>query len=137
MNNNCYTYALDFNYDKTGGLNPGNTTDKIQIPKDNLNLNDVLKLALTNNNIKKPTLLNKLGFGKRGYYSVYLAIDEGIDYHWYCQDKGGLWSHKLSFYPVVNKDGSGRPIGNPIRADHHYGNKNYNNGGILLWVRNR
>ena len=140
--NNCYTYALDWiDNGSPNGLNPGNTTEKIVIPREKLNLNDVLELALTNNKIKKPTLLNKLGFGKRGYYPVYLAIDEGVDYHWYRQDKGGLWSHKHGTGPITNVDGSGRIIANPARANHLYrfknGTVNYNNGGILLWVRRK
>lgn len=140
--NNCYTYALDWIFKgKSNGLNPGNTTEKKEIPIEKLNLNDVLELALTNNKIKKPTLLNKLGFGKRGYYSVYLVVDEGVDYHWYRQDKGGLWSHKHGTGSITNVDGSGRIIGNPARANHCYrfkdGTVNYNNGGILLWVRRK
>ena len=140
--NNCYTYALDWiDNGSPNGLNPGNTTEKKAIPVEKLNLNDVLELALTNNKIKKPTLLNKLGFGKRGYYPVYLAIDEGVDYHWYRQDKGGLWSHKHGTGPITNVDGSGRIIANPARANHYYrfkdGTLNYNNGGILLWVRRK
>ena len=135
-NNNCYTYALDnIECNSPGGLNPGNTTERIPIPSEKLNLNDVLELALTNNQIKKPTLLNRLGFGKRGYYSAYLVVDEGVDYHWYRQDKGGLWSHKPGSTRVINYDGSNRIIYNPMRANHDYKNANYNNGGILLWIK--
>ena len=136
VKNNCYSYALDFiECDIFGGLNPGYTEDKISIPIERLNLNDVLELALRNQRIKKPTLLNKLGFGKRGYYPVYLVIDEGIDYHWYRQDNDGLWSHKRGITEVLNYDGSNRIIVNPKRANHNYGTANYNDGGILLWIR--
>lgn len=60
---------------------------------------------------------NKLGFGKRGYYSAYLVIDEGVDYHWYRQDKGGLWSHKPGITPVLNADASRHLITNPAGAN--------------------
>ena len=99
----------------------------------------VLEKALSDGRIKKPTLLNRLGFGKRGYYSVYLVIDEGVDYHWYRQDKGGKWSQKHGRSYVTNVDGKGRLISNPAWSNHNYStstyNLNYNNGAILLWVK--
>lgn len=69
----------------------------------------------------------QLGFCKKGYYSVYLVIDQGKDYHWYRQDKGGTWSHKPGITPVKN---AGYFIGTPFA---NYGN--YKSGGILLWIR--
>jgi hypothetical protein len=95
----------------------------------------VLEASLSDGRVKKPTLLNKLGFGRKGNYSVYLVIDEGNDYHWYRQDKGGLWSHKRGQTKVINVDGSNHLIKNPAKANRNYGNVNYNDGGILLWVR--
>ena len=72
---------------------------------------------------------------------VYLVIDEGYDYHWYRQDKGGLWSQKHGWDNVDNIDGSKKIIRNPIKANHHYvfGNftVNYKDGGILLWVKGK
>ncbi len=131
--NNCYSYALDErengNYWATAGEAGG---QPITTTAD-LNLDYVTNAAISDGRIKNPTLLNKLGFGKRGYYSVYLVSADGVDYHWYRQDKGGKWSHKPGITPVVNVDASGRLISNPVRANHGI----YNNGGTLLWVKQR
>ena len=58
-----------------------------------------------------------VGFGRKGYYSVYLVVDNCIDYHWYRQDKGGYWSHKPGRTPVKKLDASGKMIKNPAKAD--------------------
>jgi hypothetical protein len=55
-----------------------------------------------------------------GYYPVALAIDPGVDYHWYRQDSHGLWSHKPGNTPVTDLDASGMPITNPEMADRNY-----------------
>jgi len=132
--NNCYSYALDErengNY---WGLQPGEAGGQPITTTADLNLDYVTNAAISDGRIKNPTLLNKLGFGKRGYYSVYLVSADGVDYHWYRQDKGGMWSHKPGITPVVNVDASGRFISNPVRANHGI----YNNGGTLLWVKRR
>ena len=70
-----------------------------------------------------------------------MVVDKGVDYHWYRQDKGGLWSQKHGLGNVDNIDGSKKIIRNPIKANHHYvfGNftVNYKDGGILLWVKGK
>ena len=132
--NNCYSYALDEgdngNY---WGLQPGEEGGQPITTSADINLDYVTSAAISDGKIKNPTLLNKLGFGKKGYYSVYLVSADGVDYHWYRQDKGGMWSHKPGITPVVNVDSSGRAISNPVRANHGI----YNNGGKLLWAKRR
>ena len=139
--NNCYSYAIDDPDNPFGGKpQPGQYSDDIF---DNLTLDDITNAAVRDGYVKKPTFFNKLGFGKRGYYEAYLVIDnaDGVqDYHWYRQDKGGLWSQKHGNSYVTNVDGSGQLIRNPARANHNYGTYpggtlNYNGGGIFLWVR--
>ncbi len=117
----------------------------------NLTIENITDAAIRDGCIKKPNLFNKLGYGKRGYYEVYLVIDnvDGVqDYHWYRQDKGGYWSQKHGNGFVTNYDGSNHLIVNPAKANHFYGsyyNKNgnfsgnlfYNNGGIFLWVKRK
>ena len=132
ITNNCYSYALDdIDNGNFGGLQPGGTP----INPSNINLDYILQASISDGRIKKPNFWNKLGFGKKGYYSVYLVIDKGRDYHWYRQDKGGKWSHKPGITPVTNLDASGRLIYNPVKANHNYKTVNYNNGGILLWIK--
>ena len=136
--NNCYSYALDdIDNGNFHGLQPGDAGGYPITSYSDINLEYVLQASISDGRIKRPNLWNKLGFGKKGYYEVYLVIDQGKDYHWYRQDKGGTWSHKPGRTPVINVDASGRFISNPVRANHNYGYVNYNNGGIKLWVRRR
>jgi hypothetical protein len=134
LTNNCYSYALDdVDNGNFRGLQPGNVGGYLITSYSDINLDYVLKESISDGRIKQPNFWNELGFGKNGYYSVYLVIDQGDDYHWYRQDKGGNWSHKPGITPVKNIDYSGRIITNPVRANHG----NYQNGGINLWVRRR
>ena len=126
LTNNCYTYALDdINNGKFWGMNPGDYSNE---PFNVLSLNDVTNAAISDGRIKQPNFWNKLGFGKKGYYSVYLVSNDGVDYHWYRQDKGGYWSHKPGVTSVQNTNKY-----YPTNINHG----NYNNGGILLWARRR
>ena len=141
--NNCYSYALDEMMDENG-LQPGYSQDKyVSRYSENYN-SEILELVLSDGRIKKPTLLNKLGFGKKGYYELYLIFGTYIDdygrlahdYHWYRQDKGGLWSHKPGYTGKVKRfDASGSIIKNPVKANHHYEKIFYNKGGMRLWAR--
>ena len=88
-------------------------------------ISDGMISAISNGRMKEPNLWNRLGFGKKGYYAVYLVIDNGTDYHWYRQDKGGYWSHKPGRTAVKNVDASGQLIINPASANHNYGRAKY------------
>ncbi len=131
--NNCYTYALDEMgwWVEHPNLDPGgdNIEDK------NINLDVIKERAFRDKRMKEPSFFNKIGFGRRGYYPVYLVIDPQKDAHWYRQDKGGFWSHKRGSDPVINYDASNHLIKNPAKANHNYGDYNYNKKGALLWVR--
>ena len=143
VTNNCYTYALDYiDNGNCWGMNSGDISGN---PFDNLTLIGVGNAALRDDYVKKPSFWNKLGFGKQGYYEVYLVLGED-GYHWYRQDQGGKWSHKQGNWLVSNVDASGRLIRNPAKANHHYqwtnpngtaGSLNYNQGGRFLWIRRR
>ena len=56
-----------------------------------------------------------------GYSKVALVVHNGTDYHWYRQDKGGLWSHKDGSNPVKDFDASNQKIFNPQNCDRDYG----------------
>ena len=132
LTNNCYSYALDdIDNGNLWGLQPGGDGGMPITNASDITLEYVTNAAISDGRVKQPNLWNKLGFGKNGYYEVYLVIDQGKDYHWYRQDKGGNWSHKPGITPVRNVDYSGRLITNPIRANHG----SYQNGGRRLWVR--
>jgi RHS repeat-associated protein len=130
-NNNCYSYACnDPNNPENKSTSPGQKSGKRYTVKE---LEEIKNAALRDG-LKEPNFLNKMGFGKRGYYEVYLALDTYIDYHWYRRDKGGLWSHKRGYgkIGVKNIDALGRIISNPASANKNYNNVNYNKGGKLL-----
>lgn len=134
--NNCYSYALDDPFNTLAGTKPQPGQYSGQSANSHT-LEEYANAAIRDGKVIKPTFFNKLGFGKKGYYSVYLVLDNvgaDLDYHWYRQDKGGLWSQKHGHGDAVRQDGSGNYINNPARANHNYGDGlNYNNGGILLW----
>ena len=113
----------------------------IRYPED-IKYDKIIAAAVRDGRIKVPTLLNRLGFGKKGYYSVYLVLDEDppIDYHWYRQDKGGLWSQKHGLSYITRIDGSQeRLIRNPLIANHNYNHLqpgiHYSSRLVLLWVK--
>ncbi len=138
--NNCYSYALNDIDNVNHGLQPGHFSGKFILLEKDFNIDYVMKSALADGKktkrMKKPNFLNKLGFGRKGWYTVYLCVDEYHDYHWYRQDKGGLYSHKPGGLPVTNVDASEHLIKNPAKANHNYGvGRNYSNGGVFLWVR--
>lgn len=134
--NNCYSYALDdIDNGNFYGLQPGDAGDHPITSYSDINLDYIVQASISDGRIKQPNLWNKLGFGKNGYYEVYLVIDQGNDYHWYRQDKGGNWSHKPGVTPVINIDASGRVMSNPVRANHNYGYINYKDGARKLWVK--
>ena len=76
-----------------------------------------------------------------GYHSVFLAVDEGNDYHWYRKDdntiknkhgkKVNTWSHKPGGTAVTDKDASGNIITDPAAA-----NKDYRNSGVDVNYKN-
>jgi hypothetical protein len=136
--NNCYSYACDdlFGHPYGGKPQPGQASGTT-LMRLGLNLEKVLEASMSDGGFKKPNFLNRLGFGKRGYYSVYLVVDNSNDYHWYRQDKGGGWSHKRGHGPVHNFDASGKTINNPARANRSYFYASYIDGIIHLWRRNR
>lgn len=138
--NNCYSYAGD-NYNEInnyGLVQPGAASGLLYA---DLTVESITEAVIRDGGYKKPNFFNKLGFGKRGYYEVYLVVDNtgsAKDYHWYRKNKGGYWSHKPGRTPISFYDADGSLIRNPAKANHNYGPKynldlNYNNGGILLW----
>ena len=57
------------------------------------------------------------------YYKGALAVDEGKMYHFYRQDKGGMWSHKDGGRDATNLDYGGNKIHDPKFSDRGRYNK--------------
>ena len=54
------------------------------------------------------------------YYKGAYVVDPNNTFHFYKQDKSGLWSHKPGISKIANKDASGRTIFAPHFADRNY-----------------
>jgi hypothetical protein len=55
-----------------------------------------------------------------GKSKIALVIDDKRDYHFYRQDRGGLWSHKPGSGKVTNRDSNGQLIYDPALAARDY-----------------
>lgn len=55
-----------------------------------------------------------------GTSKIALVAHRGEDYHFYRQDRDGMWSHKDGANPVKRYDARGEPIFNPERAARNY-----------------
>jgi hypothetical protein len=51
---------------------------------------------------------------------IALVVDKGEDYHFYRQDKDGMWSHKDGSNKVKRYDALKQPIANPELASRDY-----------------
>ena len=133
FDNNCYTYAID--EERKWHKNPGDIKEKRLQPKE-ITLDKVVEYAISDGRIKKPNFLNKLGFGKRDYYSILVNVQNEHDYHFYRQDKGGTWSAKngngSGGYIYQAKDANGKIVRNPMNISVPY-----QNGVMLLWKKVR
>ena len=56
----------------------------------------------------------------RNYFKGAMVVDPDHTFHFYRQDKGGMWSHKPGISPVSNVDAQNRPIYIPHLADRNY-----------------
>ena len=52
-----------------------------------------------------------------GKARIALCVNPGTDFHWYREDRNGMWSHKIGKGKALNRDNSGQPISDPEKAD--------------------
>ena len=129
---NCYSYAMHVydpkgeqlckNYGncrnffhqpgaKTGQRNALNKEERRSCPVvEELMMGDIPE-------VRKSTFTQKC---PRGSSKVAAVVDKGNDYHWYRQDRDGLWSHKDGSNKVKTYDSLKRPIFNPKFASRNY-----------------
>lgn len=55
-----------------------------------------------------------------GTSKIALVVDPDEDYHFYRQDKGGMWSHKPGGMPVTEFDSHGKKIYDPALCGRNY-----------------
>jgi hypothetical protein len=108
FNNNCYNYGNNKRTDTFAqpGLRAGQMYSQ-------LSCSAVRQAALADGLSALPAS------GKCGWRQdkVALVVDPGTDYHWYRQDRNGMWTHKPGGTQATSLDNSGNPIGNPETAD--------------------
>jgi len=121
-NHNCYSYAVDkINPHRKGKPQPGYFSGYEHIGDDEYDCkafhgrlsSDLPSMYLTS--FEQPC--------KKGFHKAFMAIDdkkEEQDYHFYREDKTGLWSHKPGATDVIDIDASGKKINNPLSANRNY-----------------
>jgi len=129
---NCYSYAMHV-YDpkgeelckkygscrnffhqpgaKTGNRNALNKQERRSCPVvEDLMMGDIPEVTKSTYEAKCPVGMSK----------VAAVVDKGVDYHWYRQDRDGMWSHKDGSNKVKTYDALKRPIFNPELASRDY-----------------
>ena len=106
-NNNCYNYGNNKRTDTFA--QPGRRAGQMY---SQFSCSAVYQAALADGLSALPAS------GKCGCKDkVALVVDPGTDYHWYRQDRNGMWTHKPGGTQATNLDNSGNPISNPETAD--------------------
>lgn len=83
------------------------------------------KKILMDNDVLIPVAFNKKC--PANYFKGAMVVDPDHTFHFYRQDKNGMWSHKPGISPVSNIDASNRPIYVPHLADRNYARDKSNN----------
>lgn len=121
--NNCFAYAFqDLEKDRDHKPQPGELHG-IKLKKNSYNCNDLLD-AIKVDYPNSYLIFDENKPCKCGYYKTFVAISpqtkkKNEDYHFYRQDNTLLWSHKPGSNDVMNTDGNGKLIKNPLYADRH------------------
>jgi hypothetical protein len=133
-NHNCYAYAMGIKED-VAELCKGKG-DKCSVRFHQPGYDDYLPFSKVNT-LMCPDLYLRIKKDVPGAYKttfeqkcrpgtskIALVIDDKHDYHFYRQDRGGMWSHKPGGSKVTNKDAKGALIYDPAEADRDYSNNN-------------
>ena len=118
---NCYSYALNHKFAKRKGkAQPGYFSGYKDVPDGQYNCDTFYKrisddspsLFLTTFEYKCPD----------GFHKGFMAVDNKSDpdYHFYRQDRNGMWSHKPGRTEVTRLDASKKEIKDPSRANRSY-----------------
>ena len=114
--NNCYSYLLDDPIkNRVRKPQPGYYAG-ISGPLDYESCKKMFDRVKADN--KYMYLVGERERCQKGWYKGYLALDsDQDDYHFYRQDRSGLWSHKPGSKKVRQYDGDFKVIYNPRLAD--------------------
>jgi hypothetical protein len=121
--NNCYAYACDdpnpFRRGQHDFPQPGNAAGLDSPDPFTYTCALLRSRAIADGLIAVPAA-NSEKPAPDGFYKVALFVAPGRDYHWYRQDPGGYWSHKLGGGPIRLEDASGRRIADPRLSDRSF-----------------
>ncbi|MFX1510618.1 MAG: hypothetical protein ACFFBR_09960 [Promethearchaeota archaeon] len=104
-NNNCYNYACNKRTDTFA--QPGRASGNMY---QSLQCNEVKEGAISDG-LKAAETCGPC------CHKVALFVWPGVDYHWYRQDHGGMWSHKPGQTRATNLDNDNNPIDDPRDAN--------------------
>lgn len=129
--NNCYAYLLDDLKTRNAKPQPGlygGVSEKMTYT----NCEETFQRMKKDN----PNVYKEAGNKpcRYGYYKGYLALDPSRDYHFYRQDRNGMWSHKAGKLPASDVDAAGNPISNPELSNHLYADYQYTKGCSFFCV---
>ncbi|HEX8949497.1 MAG TPA: hypothetical protein VF790_11075 [Dissulfurispiraceae bacterium] len=108
--NNCYNYANNRRTDTYAqpGLGAG-----IKLEEKDFTCEQVYRAAIADG----LTPVDASGSCPPGTTKVALTVRPGYDYHWYRQDRDGMWSQKMGIFPATDLDNSSQSIFDPEKAD--------------------
>jgi hypothetical protein len=107
-NNNCYNYSNNRRTDTFA--QPGRAAGYTGYP---MEVTAVRNGAIADG--LEPTTATAAA--PQGKTRIALVIWQGVDYHWYRQDRNGRWTHKPGGTKATNVDNSGAVITNPETAN--------------------
>lgn len=123
---NCYAYALDDINMNLRKICEYKTCKRVNPQPGHYSKSQYKKHTCfqLNQNIKRDNpLIKNINFGKKcpkNYYKIGLATNINSYYHFYRQNKYGLWDHKDGGNKVNQYDASNKLIFNPKIADRNY-----------------
>ena len=120
---NCYAYSLGvINEATTDKVQPGYFANFPRLRDSDYSCEEFSKRLKKDNPTMYREVFNKKC--KKGYHKAVLAIadEPDKDYHFYRQDRNGLWSHKPGRTAVRNRDAIGKIIVNPLISDRNFKN---------------
>lgn len=112
--NNCYAYATN----GIGHLQPGGAV------KDN----EICSTLIQNIKIDGHRQIECSAKCATSEYKIMSFTAPYVDFHFYRQEKSGLWSHKFPRTEPTLLDASGKNINDPVLANRYYNHfYNYSN----------
>ena len=124
ISHNCYTYALGKIVNKLHNkAQPGYASGFNHV---NINNFDCKSFRQRLKKDSPGSYLEKFDNAcLPGFYKVFLALDPKHDYHWWRQNSNKYWSHKPGSSNVIDTDGNGEKIKNPLISSRDFKHRNY------------